>query len=604
MLLKQKKYTYRDMITLSFKTSPLFSIIFAVKSIIDALLPTFSIFITADFINTAIAVVNGESFLSEAYRPIALLITIALYHSLINVLMNFLNGRRQIIFRQKLMPEIVERQAKLKYQYIENAETADLLYRVCPRFHEIVWDMFTRVLYFLYLFIYVGGIIITLFTQVWWVALMMLVTIMPIIIVSTNAGKQSYEADKTVSKVDRVAKYLSEIMRKREAFEERSIFNTTESLNSQYKEKYEHARKVRIRVMAWNFTKQKIVGIITILYSIGVMLVLMPNVIHGSMTLGIFISIMNAVFDMTEKMSWGVNLELEDLARKVQYLNDLTKFMELGIDEDATSLPEEMIFNTIEFQHVSFRYPGTDTLILDDVSFTIQKGRHYSFVGANGAGKTTITKLITGLYTNYEGKILVDGRSLRDFSQAEIKGLASVVYQDFARYSISLRDNIAISASQYCPNSGNIENSVELVGLSETVKKLSNGFDTLLGKIVDGGIDLSGGEWQRIALARCVANPAPLKILDEPTAALDPVSESMLYHNFEDIAKGQTTLFISHRLGSTKLADIIYVLSDGKIVESGSHDELMAKNGVYCEMFNAQSLWYKAEPAGKERENA
>ncbi|MFR5073060.1 MAG: ATP-binding cassette domain-containing protein [Bianqueaceae bacterium] len=248
-----------------------------------------------------------------------------------------------------------------------------------------------------------------------------------------------------------------------------------------------------------------------------------------------------------------------------------------------------MTFNKIEFKDVSFKYPGTDKLILDGVSFVIENGKHYSFVGVNGAGKTTITKLIIGLYTNYEGEILVDGKSIRDLTQAEIKGLSAVVYQDFAKYNMSLYDNLAIADIDNSNTYEQAEKAIELVGLSDAVTNLENGMDTLLGKIGKDGVDISGGEWQRVAMARIVMSNAPLKILDEPTAALDPISESAVYHNFEQISKGKTTIFISHRLGSTKLADIIYVLANGKIVESGCHSALMAENGLYCDMLNYRS---------------
>jgi ATP-binding cassette subfamily B protein len=270
--------------------------------------------------------------------------------------------------------------------------------------------------------------------------------------------------------------------------------------------------------------------------------------------------------------------------------------MKLDEYEDAAAKPEKnMSFNVIEFKNVSFTYPETEKIILDKISFTIENGRHYSFVGVNGAGKTTITKLITGLYNNFEGEIIIDGRSIRDLTQAEIKGLSSVVYQDFAKYYISLYDNIAIADINNPENRKNVENAVELTGLSEAAAKLKDGLDTPLGKILENGADISGGEWQRVAMARSVLSPAPLKILDEPTAALDPIGESMVYRNFERISKGMTTIFISHRLGSTKLADIIYVLADGKIIESGSHSALMTEKGVYCEMFNSQAEWYKNE---------
>jgi len=360
-----------------------------------------------------------------------------------------------------------------------------------------------------------------------------------------------------------------------------------------------------------NFIKQKTGGVVLAFISVVTMLAMLKPVAHGSIDIGMFIALMNAVFEPTLRLSWGVNWHIEQLSKKREFLRDLSEFMALDENEDATVLPKEnMTFRRIEFRDVSFKYPGTDKLILDKVSFVIENGKHYSFVGVNGAGKTTIIKLLTGLYTNYEGDILVDGRSLRDFSQAEIKGLSSVVYQDFARYYISMHDNIAIAnlSKQNIKKDAeedvkedfkeeireDVKKAAELAGLSDTIDKLPEGIDTPLGKIQEKGVDISGGEWQRVAIARGILSPAPLKILDEPTASLDPISESMVYRKFEQISRGKTTIFISHRLGSTKLADVIYVLSDGKIVESGSHDELMVKDGIYAEMFRAQAEWYSS----------
>jgi ATP-binding cassette subfamily B protein len=308
-----------------------------------------------------------------------------------------------------------------------------------------------------------------------------------------------------------------------------------------------------------------------------------------------FIALIGAVIGLSERLTWGVNHMVTEIVRNREWLKDLTEFMALEIIEDATDAPTPMDFSQIEFKNVTFAYPNTEKIVLDGVSFTIKKGKHYSFVGENGAGKTTITKLITGLYDNYTGEILVDGVCLRKLSHAQLKGLTSVVYQDFARYSISMYDNIAMGNIHHFDDRKQAEEAVQLVGLQQAVEKLRDGMDTPLGKVLENGVDLSGGEWQRIAMARSVINPAPLKILDEPTAALDPVAESTVYKNFEKITRNETTIFISHRLGSTKLADIIYVLDNGKIFESGSHAELMAQNGIYAEMFNVQAKWYANE---------
>ncbi|MDR1803291.1 MAG: ABC transporter ATP-binding protein/permease [Treponema sp.] len=595
-LLKQEKYGYLDMVTMSFRTSPLYSIIFAVKNIFDALLPTLLIFITADFLNTAISIYNNEAVLSSVYRPVAFLAATMMYDALIDVLMNLIECNRNIYYRKKLIPEMLAKWARLEYRHIENPKTADLINRVCPPFAWTVWGMYSRILDIANLGVFVMGIIITLFTQVWWIAVTMLIASIPILFIATKAGKQSYAADKEMTKIDRRVNYLSGVMKSRDAVEERNLYGYTDNLNKQYSEKYEFARKFRLKVSRWNFIKSKTGGVVTTVYSVGAMIALIPPVVDGSISIGMFIALMAAVFRLTVRLSWGVNWIIEEISRNRERLKDLTEFMALDEYEDAAAKPEKnMSFNVIEFRNVSFTYPGTDKIILDKISFTIENGKHYSFVGVNGAGKTTITKLITGLYTNFEGEIIIDGRSIRDLAQAEIKGLSSVVYQDFAKYYISLYDNIAIADLDNPDNRKDVENALELTGMSEAVEKLKDGIDTPLGKILENGADISGGEWQRVAMARSVLSPAPLKILDEPTAALDPIGESMVYRNFERISKGMTTIFISHRLGSTKLADIIYVLSGGKIIESGSHSALMAEKGVYCEMFNSQAEWYTNE---------
>ena len=594
MLLKQKKYGYVDMITLSMKTSPMYSCIFAVKSIIDALLPTFTIFVTANFLNTAIAVYNKETDISSVYRMVAFLAGMLMYNMISSIFMDLINCNRNIYFRKKLVPEMLEKRTRLEYRHIENPKTADLINRVCPPFDSEVWGMYSQVLSVVNLAVYIMGITITLFMQVWWIAITMFVASGPILYIATKAGKQSYNADREMTKIDRRVNYLSSVLKSREAVEERSIYGYSKNLNDQYSDNFGFARKFKLKVARWNFIKSKTGGIATTVYSVCAMLTLLSQVANGKMTIGMFIALMGAIFGLSQKLSWGINSLVEDLTRKREYLKDLTEFMILDEHKDALVKPaKNMTFKVIEFKDVSFTYPDTDRIILDGISFTIENGKHYSFVGVNGAGKTTITKLITGLYNNFEGEILVDGRSIRELTQSEIKGLSSVVYQDYARYYISLYDNIAIADLDNPNNQVKVEEAIDLVGLSEVVMNLKDGLDTPLGKIMDNGVDISGGEWQRTAMARSVMSAAPLKILDEPTASLDPIGESMVYRNFEQISRGMTTIFISHRLASTKLADIIYVLSEGKIIESGSHSTLMTEKGVYYDMFQSQAEWYR-----------
>jgi len=201
--------------------------------------------------------------------------------------------------------------------------------------------------------------------------------------------------------------------------------------------------------------------------------------------------------------------------------------------------------------------------------------------------------VLTGLYNNYEGEILINGRDLRTYAPSSLKALFSVLYQDFAKYYISLEDNIALGNISEAGRPERVAEIINLAGLNETLKELKNGMKTPLGKIMEGGQDISGGQWQRVAIARSLISRASVKILDEPTSALDPISESVVYSEYKKLMCGKTTVFISHRLGATKLVDQILVIDGGRIAESGTHNELMAAGGQYAAMFESQREWYQ-----------
>ncbi|MDR0271748.1 MAG: ABC transporter ATP-binding protein/permease [Clostridiales bacterium] len=574
----------------------MYSFVFALSQVIDALIPTFTIFVTAAFINAAIEVFNKEATMNDLVLPIAMIFAITAYSVLSGAVMKLIDTSRVIYFRKTLVPEMIKFRASLEYRHIEDQKTHDLIWRVFPYIENTVWNMFTQVVEAVSLIIFVLGITGTLFTQMWWLAVVMVAAGVPIIYFAAKAGRASYNADRDMTEIDRKQWNLSWILIDRENVEERTVYGYGTDVNDEYVDKFEFARKYRLKINAKNFAKQKMVALLSIVCTIAAILALIPRVFAGEMSVGMFIGLVNAVIALSDRLAWGVNDMVVGITKSREWLKDLTDFMKLETIEGATDEPaKNFSFREIEFINVSFKYPKTEKLVLDGVNFTIKKGMHYSFVGENGAGKTTITKLLTGLYDNYTGEILVDGKNLREFSHAQLKSLTAVVYQDYARYRISLYDNIAMGNIADFDNREKVEEAVKLVGLEETVSNLKDGLDTPLGKVLAGGVDLSGGQWQRTAMARCVINPAPLKILDEPTAALDPVAESTIYRNFETITRGQTTIFISHRLGSTKLADIIYVLDKGKIIESGSHSELMSCDGVYRRMFNVQAKWYAAE---------
>ena len=247
--------------------------------------------------------------------------------------------------------------------------------------------------------------------------------------------------------------------------------------------------------------------------------------------------------------------------------------------------------HVIEFKNVSFKYPRSENYVLRNVSIKIQSGEHLSIVGLNGAGKTTFIKLLCRMYDVTEGEILIDGVNIKEYSDEEYRKLFAVVFQDFKLFAFSLKENIVLGGEY---DEDRFTESLKMSGLYEDAMKLEQGADTMIFKSYDEhGTELSGGQQQKTAICRALYKDAPIVILDEPTAALDPMAEYEIYRKFNDLVGGKTAIYISHRLSSCKFCDKIAVFSDDTIKEYGTHDELAnIENGIYARMYSVQAKYY------------
>ncbi len=246
-----------------------------------------------------------------------------------------------------------------------------------------------------------------------------------------------------------------------------------------------------------------------------------------------------------------------------------------------------------EFRDVSFAYPGTNRRVLSNFNFTLSPGERVALIGENGQGKTTIVKLITRLYDPTEGRILLDGVDLREYDLADLHAEIGVIFQDFMRYEMTARENIAMGRIEVDHADEEIEYAAEKSMASEVIARLRGGYDQMLGRRFEGGVDLSGGEWQKLALARAYLRDAQLLILDEPTASLDARSEFEVFERFAELTYGKMALLISHRFSTVRMADRIVVLEGGRLVEEGSHSQLVALGGRYAAMFEMQAASYR-----------
>ena len=317
--------------------------------------------------------------------------------------------------------------------------------------------------------------------------------------------------------------------------------------------------------------------------------------VSGAISLGTFTFLAGAIVQASSNIQ-QVFSTLSSIADQALFLTDLLAFfqMEPTIKTKPTALPAPRpIVRGFEFRDVTFTYPGVSRRVLNGLNFHLHAGERVALIGENGEGKTTLVKLMTRLYDPSEGQILLDGIDLREYDLDDLYREIGVIFQDFMRYEMTARENIAVGQIAARDNLRMLKAAAVKSMANEVIERLPHDYDQMLGRRFESGVDLSGGEWQKVALARAYLRDAQVLILDEPTAALDARSEFEVFKRFAELTSGKTALFISHRFSTVRMADRIVLLENGRIAEDGSHDELSRLGGKYAEMFELQAASYR-----------
>ncbi len=389
--------------------------------------------------------------------------------------------------------------------------------------------------------------------------------------------------------------YLRQVGGSKEAAKELKLFNLSDYLTNRFsalsQRIYEENVALNRRRLFWG-------GLLAIVgqlgyygaYGYSIYRTIQGHYSIGDLTL-ITTAIMQAMSNIQQAFSTA-----SGVADQALFLTDLLAFFEMKprVESKVNGLKTPRpIVRGFEFRNVSFAYPGTTRRVLKDFNFTLRPGERVALIGENGQGKTTIVKLITRLYDPTEGEILLDGIDLREYDLDDLHSEIGVIFQDFMRYEMTARENIAVGRIEVAYAPEEIEYAAEKSLAASVIAKLDGGYDQMLGRRFEGGVDLSGGEWQKIALARAYLRDAQLLILDEPTASLDARSELEVFERFAELTFGKMALLISHRFSTVRMADRIVVLEAGQLVEEGTHAQLMALGGRYAAMFEMQAASYR-----------
>lgn len=388
----------------------------------------------------------------------------------------------------------------------------------------------------------------------------------------------------------RRANYFSSLLMQREYAAERKIFSFDEEIDRRYRDSFSRAKGENAKLGRERFQIETVMQILFAFYAVIVALLLLRPLLSGRITMGLFTSAFYAAVGLEQscKQIYAAVYELVGAAGKMGSLFD---FLALEEETGREDIGPDAQIRSVEFRDVTFTYPGMKKPVLRHISFHLEPGRHYALVGENGCGKSTLVKLFVGLYRPDSGQILINGRPAHELSPASRQRLYSVVFQDFYRYPLTIRENVSLCMDAQADDK-TLNGVFDRLGAHPMAAMGEAGYDRDLMPLFKDGAGLSGGEWQKMAVARCILSKAPIAILDEPNAALDPMAEASVYTAYRRLLDQRTTLLISHRLGSVRMADEILVLKDGALIAKAKHEKLMETCAYYAELFNMQKGMY------------
>jgi ATP-binding cassette subfamily B protein len=591
-------FAIRRALAFVWRSSPTLTIASIVVRVIQGLLPLVLLYLTKlliDAVAEGLKAPSGETSLAGITTILAGLAGVAAVSAGLTGAAALISKIQAQVVTDYMYALLQAKSVEVDLEYYENSHYQDTLHRAQ---REAPYRP-TAILNALLQLAQNAISLLTMGVILWWlhwgVIPILVMAAIPYFVVRLRQSNQLYAWERERTPLERKAWYVNMLLTQAPAAKEIRLFD----LGSRLRQWFHDARSVLRRERIALEQRWAIIGLFAQLIGVagvfGVYSFVAMRTLQGVLTMGDLVMCFQAVQRASGFLE-GLGQSVSNLYESNLFLTTLDEF--LAIQSRLPNVAHPKVFprsmaQGIVFDHVSFQYPHEERVAIREFTFSIRAGEHVAFVGANGAGKTTLVKLLCRLYDPKGGRITIDGTDLRDYSVADLRGAVSGIFQDFVKFQLSAKDNIALGARSLDVDHFALTQAARQAGVHEAIERLPRGYESLLGKLFDGGSELSIGEWQKVALARAILRDSQILILDEPTSAMDAKAEAELFERFHELAQGRTAILISHRLSTVKMADRIFVVDQGQIVEQGTHDELMAQQGLYTNLFLTQAQHYQ-----------
>jgi ATP-binding cassette subfamily B protein len=591
---------------LVWRTSPTLTVSQALLRIVRALLPVLTLYVGKLIIDEVVVLVQAphpaadlqqwiaSGLLDRIGVLLALEFGLAVLSDVLGRAVSLLDSLLSEQFSNETSLRLMEHAATLDLEDFEDSELQDKLERARRQASgrsSLIGQLFGQAQDVVTVASFAAGLLV----YAPWLIVLLAIALLPAFIGEAHFNAQSYSLNFARTPERRELDYVRQTGASAETAKEVKIFGLNAFLIERYRvlaaSFFEANRRIALRRASWG-SLLSAVG--TVAYYVAYAYIVWRT-LHGDFSIG-DLTFLAGSFRRLRTLLENLLLGFSQVAGQALYLDDLFSFFEIQPEIVPPPNPRPFpvpIVSGFTFENVGFRYPGAERWAVRGLSFDLRAGETLALVGENGAGKTTLVKLLARLYDPDEGRILLDGHDLREYDLFALRANIGVIFQDFVRYYFTAADNIAVGRIEARDDRARIVRAAERSLADEVIRKLPDGYNQVLGKRFRAGVDLSGGEWQKVAIARAYMRDAQLLILDEPTAALDARSEFEVFKRFKELSEGRTAVLISHRFSSVRMADRIVVLKDGAADSVGTHAELLALRGRYAELFELQAAGYR-----------